>query len=143
MKINVDFIYPIGSVYISTQSTNPSVLFGGKWIQTCKSRALAGAGSNIANTNSDYGAYAAGTLNLQAGELLGEKTHQLTINEMPSHQHSAAGSFVINGYGGDAQANVSTGTAFRVTSKTAATGGSQAHNNIMPIEVYYIWKRVS
>lgn len=30
MKINVDFIYPIGSVYISTQSTNPSVLFGGK-----------------------------------------------------------------------------------------------------------------
>lgn len=87
MKINVDFIYPIGSVYISTQAINPGVLFGGTWVQTCKSRALAGAGSNIANTNSNYGTYAAGTLNLQAGELLGEISHKLTVAEMPSHKH--------------------------------------------------------
>ena len=143
MKINVDFIYPIGSVYISTESTDPSILFGGKWIQTAKSRAIVGTGSNIANTDNSWGTFTANTYNFIAGSRVGEAAHTLSINEMPSHQHSAAGNFVINGYGGDAQANVSTGTAFRVTSKTAATGGSQAHNNIMPIEVYYIWKRVA
>ena len=51
MKINVDFIYPIGSIYISTESINPSFFFCGSWVLTFKSRALAGAGSYIANTN--------------------------------------------------------------------------------------------
>ena len=87
MKINVDFIYPIGSVYISTESINPSVLFGGNWVQTCKSRALAGAGSNIANTDTTYGSLSAGTLNFTAGTLMGESTHTLSIQEIPSHSH--------------------------------------------------------
>lgn len=29
IKINVDIIYPIGSIYMSVNSTNPSTLFGG------------------------------------------------------------------------------------------------------------------
>jgi microcystin-dependent protein len=148
MKINVDFIYPIGSVYITTQAINPSILFGGNWVQTCKSRALAGAGSNIANTDSNYGAYAAGTLNLQAGNLLGEPTHKLTVNEMPAHKHwsqdIAPGLYA--GWGNKSQdgwITPSTQSKNGGNWETASTGGGQAHNNIMPIEVYYIWKRVS
>ena len=142
MKINVDFIYPIGSIYISTQSTNPSVLFGGTWVQTCKSRALVGAGSNIANTNSSYGAYAAGTLNLQAGELLGEISHKLTVAEMPSHKHPIP--YRTSGGGGGSTWYTDPGTADGSSdSKAVAVGGNGSHNNIMPIEVYYIWKRVS
>lgn len=142
MKINVDFIYPIGSIYISTESINPSVLFGGTWVQTCKSRALAGAGSNIANTNSSYGAYAAGTLNLQAGELLGEISHKLTVAEMPSHKHPIP--YRTAGGGQGSTWYTDPGTADGSSdSKAVAVGGNGAHNNIMPIEVYYIWKRVS
>ncbi len=31
MLINTDFIYPIGSVYMSVNSVDPSILFGGTW----------------------------------------------------------------------------------------------------------------
>lgn len=148
MKINVDFIYPIGSVYISTQSTNPSVLFGGKWVQTAKSRAIVGAGSNIANTDTTYGSLSAGTLNFTAGTLMGESTHTLSIQEIPSHSHDltvhSGGTTAapIAGVANTANAlgnGLLTNPSYRIQN----TGGSQAHNNIMPIEVYYIWKRVS
>lgn len=32
VKINVDLVYPIGSIYLSVNSTNPSQLFGGTWV---------------------------------------------------------------------------------------------------------------
>ena len=148
MKINVDFIYPIGSVYITTQAINPSILFGGVWKQTAKSRAIVGAGSNVANTDTIYGQYAAGTLNLQAGVLAGEPTHKLIISEMPSHNHwsqdIAPGLYA--GWGNKSQDGWVTQSVAQNNGgnwQTASTGGDQAHNNIMPIEVYYIWKRVA
>lgn len=151
MKINVDFIYPIGSVYISTQPTDPSILFGGKWTQTAKSRAIVGAGSNIANTDTTYGTLAAGSLNLTAGVLLGVPTVTLQTSQIPAHEHSiswpsgtadtryesnsisGSHSITIGGLGGTASA----------IPKATSTGGGGAHSNMMPAEVYYIWKRVS
>lgn len=148
MKINVDFIYPIGSVYISTESTNPGVLFGGTWQQTAKSRAIVGAGSNIANTRTTYGVYAAGTLNLQAGELIGEPWVTLDISEIPAHTHSSVkrntGTDDSNFSGHVANACEANDTdTTKDTLTTGSAGGGNAHNNIMPAEVYYIWKRVS
>lgn len=151
MKINVDFIYPIGSVYITTQPVNPSVLFGGEWVQTCKSRCLVGAGSNIANTDTTYGTLDAGSLNLTAGVLLGVPTVTLQTSQIPAHEHaiswpsgtadiryesnsiSGSHSITIGGLGGTAL----------VVPKATSTGGGAAHSNMPPAEVYYIWKRVS
>ena len=63
-------IYPVGAIYISTSSTNPSVLFGGSWQQITGRFLLACGGG--------YGAGAVG----------GEASHVLSYNEMPLHTHS-------------------------------------------------------
>ena len=66
-------IYPVGSIYISTVSTNPSTLFGfGTWAQI-KDTFLLAAGTTY-----------------KAGATGGEATHKLTINEIPSHTHSVS-----------------------------------------------------
>lgn len=43
----IDKIYPIGSIYISTASTNPSAFLGGTWSQL-EGRFLVGAGGKFA-----------------------------------------------------------------------------------------------
>ena len=62
-------IYPVGSIYMSVNSTSPASLFGGTWEQL-KDRFLIGAGNS-------YEVNATG----------GEATHTLTIDEMPKHSH--------------------------------------------------------
>ena len=64
-------IYPIGSIYMSCASTDPSQLFGGTWVRI-KDCFLLALGDTW-------------TINGQTG---GEATHTLTANEIPSHNHS-------------------------------------------------------
>lgn len=66
--------YPIGSIYISINDTNPATLFGGTWQQFGKGRTLVGVDKNDNDFN----------IVQKTG---GEKAHQLTINELPSHTH--------------------------------------------------------
>lgn len=137
----VDYIYPIGSIYMSVNSTNPSQLFGGTWTQL-KDRFLLGVG-NTYKTVSSTG---------------GEATHTLTVSEMPSHIHGITtwknsdnptwGSGASSTKDG-AFANVfSTGDG---TSQTTGdnsqwyginnSGNSQPHNNMPPYLTVYMWKR--
>ena len=51
-----NLIYPVGSIYLSMNSTNPSTLFGGTWVQIAEGQTLWSAGTN----------YTAGT-SLEAG----------------------------------------------------------------------------
>lgn len=62
-------LYPVGSIYMSVNSTNPSNYFGGTWEQI-KDRFLLACGSTYSN-----------------GSTGGETTHTLTVNEIPSHNH--------------------------------------------------------
>lgn len=66
-------IYPVGSIYMSTNNVDPQALFGGKWEQI-KDRFLLSAGD----------AY-------KAGATGGEATHTLSTAEMPPHGHSFSG----------------------------------------------------
>lgn len=68
--LTVDDVYPVGSIYMSVNATDPGKLFGGTW-QRIKERFLLGTGDT-------HG----------AGSTGGEFEHTLTVEEMPKHSHS-------------------------------------------------------
>lgn len=51
IKMNVDLVYPVGSIYLSVNSTNPSQLFGGEWEQWGKGRVPVGIDTNDSDFN--------------------------------------------------------------------------------------------
>ena len=136
----LDTIYPVGSIYMSISSTNPSTLIGGTWEQI-KDRFLLAAGTTYSG-----------------GDTGGEATHKLVETELPS----VTGSFDIRHWGpGDMIGNCSgkfsssssgggnmTGTTpntrtdpgQRITYKFGSGG---AHNNMPPYLVVYVWKRTA
>ena len=131
-----DQIYPVGSIYITANATNPSVLFGGTWEQL-KGKFLVGVDSS----DTDFET---------SGKTGGEKTHTLTVDEMPSHNHLLYGSpygsanWVENGvqrvkYDVDKKTASNT---YIVAQPACDTGGSQAHNNLPPYMTVYMWKRI-
>ena len=75
-------VYPIGSIYISYDSTNPGTLFGGTWEAFGKGQTLVGIDSSQTEFNT-------------VGKTGGEKVHTLTIDEMPSHTHIFTGDTVV------------------------------------------------
>lgn len=128
-KVNglVDMVYPVGSIYMSVNSTSPATLFGGTWVQL-KDRFLLGRGSTYSN-----------------GATGGEATHKLTVNEMPKHTHSiyyylSSGSLSF-GYNFSNKGAVSAVTVD--SSGIGITGGDVAHNNMPPYLVVYMWKRTA
>lgn len=131
-------IYPIGSIYVSNNNTNPSTLFGGNWIQI-KDTFLLGAGDTYSN-----------------GATGGEATHTLTFSEMPSHNHSSTGynwgwgwsdatesvqKSVQGGYWGS-NALTTTSNRYETSSTGGSNGTTQPHNNMPPYLAVYVWKRV-
>ena len=122
----LNMVYPVGSIYMSANSTSPATLFGGTW-QQIEDTFLLSAGSTYT-----------------AGNTGGEATHTLTTDEMPSHTHRAGFRFA---------APLGTSTTYDAwmyannmaagTVSTDSTGGGQAHNNMPPYLVVYMWERTA
>ncbi len=124
-------IYPVGSIYISVNSTNPGTLFGGSWTQL-KDRFLLGAGNKYT-----------------AGKTGGLATVELTINQMPEHRHamretSSSPSTEFDSYIATSDDNNDAGSASSegVRRYTTYVGGSEPHENMPPYLSVYMWKRV-
>lgn len=142
-------VYPVGSIYISTSSENPGNIYGGTWEEYGKGRTLVGVDSN----DSDFST---------VEKLGGEKTHTLTIDEMPSHNHVERMFLDQSGYSSVkpagyayyiystqssnvitwANAQISNMNYWRI-GDTEDKGGSQAHNNLQPYITTYMWKRTA
>jgi len=125
--------YPIGSIYMSVNPTNPSNYFGGTWVAWGTGRVPVGLDSSQSEFDT-------------VEKTGGEKAHTLMVTEMPSHTHSfGRPSWYVSDFvsGGDIFTPNGYKTSKRVTMNTDATGGSGAHNNLQPYIVCYMWKRTA
>lgn len=148
----IDKVYPIGSIYVSSINANPADTLGiGTWTQI-----------------KDQFILAAGDIYKTANATGGEATHVLTIEEMPVHSHGVNdpghghsayayidrgaddgnhtgtnfGSGDTNGTGDDLNQSVTVNAS--TTGITIADSGSgQAHNNMPPYIVKFVWERIA
>ena len=119
----LDALFPVGTIYQSTKSTNPSTFLGGTWT-ALTGRFLVGAGTD----------YPAGTTG-------GEATHTLTIAEMPSHTHPSS---IPNVVQNTATGSVNYGFLGDGSYKdSGSSGGGAAHNNMPPYRSVYMWERTA
>ena len=147
-------IFPIGRGFIDFTDTDYSNYLGFTW-----ERELVGltpVGLNTADSDFDT-----------IGKTGGEKTHALTVSEMPSHSHtntvSNSGAHTHNTWGTYQIAHASGSVRSTVTGSADEgrsnptdlngnhvhtitindTGGGQAHNNMPPYKVVAYWKRIA
>lgn len=138
-----DCPFPVGGVYISIASTDPSSIWAGTtWEQFAKGRTLVGLDSS----DPDF---------TTSGQTGGKKTHTLTPDEIPAHGHGMAHTHSYTGPNtgswkvGTGKAHTwctsaggkTSGGASKTTTDNA--GGGLEHNNLQPYIVVYMWKRVS
>ena len=151
----LNIVYPVGSIYMSVNATNPETFIGGTWARITDCFLLASG-----NT------YTPGTTG-------GEANVTLSTNTMPAHTHSVLGyapngtkntnirlvlqndgNLVLYNSGGTAKWNAGTsgnsgssyyGFTLGTTGSAAAqsTGGGAAHNNMPPYLAVYVWQRMS
>jgi hypothetical protein len=128
----LDRVWPIGSIYLSVDATDPADRFGGRWTRIENAFLLAASNAH------------------PAGERGGEEQVTLTQEQMPKHAH--VHNDYIQGYvnanyrdgfntyasptqelaGGDRQA---------AQGGSSSAGGSQPHNNMPPYISVYVWQR--
>jgi hypothetical protein len=137
-------IYPVGAIYMSVNSTNPSILFAGTtWTVWGKGRVPVGVQESDGSFDT-------------AEKTGGEKEHKLTVAEMPSHNHSDNGhKHTLTSYqnGGSTDCAGATRAAaddnwMTKTSETgyadiSYSGSSNSHNNLQPYITCYMFKRTA
>ena len=126
-------LYPVGSIYMSVNNTNPSTLFGGTWEAWGAGKVPVGVDTNDTNFAT-------------VEKTGGEKQHTLTIAEMPEHNHTIPCTPTAND-GSEptyqaAQVNAeATGNHNSIVA--VSSGGGSPHNNLQPYITCYMWKRTA
>ena len=138
-------VFPIGSTYITQEETNPSTILNfGTW-ERVKGKVLVGLDEDDTDFNT-------------IGKTGGKKTHTLTVDEMPSHNHDLyiedflgqSGSTTTPAYFIAINNNATSynyATGVDSTTEIAGTkikGGSQPYNILQPYQVVgYMWIRTA
>lgn len=103
----LNLVYPVGSIYMSANNVSPQTFLGGTWVEWGAGRVPVGVSSSDTDFNT-------------AEKTGGEKTHRLSVDEMPRHDHSGTNS-----------------TVETVTIHTRPTGGVLQHLGIRTYTVKY------
>lgn len=127
----IDLFYPIGRGFIDFTDTDYSSYLGCTWERELVGLTPIGYDPNDSDFN-------------QIGKTLGEKTHTLTINEMPSHSHDMGVLWGQKGGYGTVNVFQSSGAdRANIQGSNIDIGGNQPHNNIQPSKIVAYWKRVA
>ena len=120
--------FPIGKIEMFYDAEDHSNYMGFTWERTAVGKVLVG----IDSTDTDFNTI---------GKIGGKKTHTLTVDEMPSHNHNIRageeGTEVHNEFG-----PISTSNKNKYQILSLYSGGNQPHNNLQPYQVVAFWKRV-
>lgn len=123
--------YPIGMIVAFDTDIDPNELYGGTW-ERIKGAFIWGIEDGEA-----------------AGCTGGEKTHELTVGEIPAHVHIENNLAMIwNTASGNVGADPSrkemaAAGAITPSVATSSVGGGQAHNNMPPYYGAYIWRKTA
>lgn len=110
--------YPVGYIYMSTESTSPATLFGGTWVQI-----------------SGYFLYG---YNQNPGATGGADTVALnSTSYLPSHAHTKYSYLNTNNTYFENAAGYTNYKDIAVNS----TGSNSAHNNLPPYYEVYCWRK--
>lgn len=122
MRSLLDYIYPVGSIYLSYSHVSPAALFGGTWARL--ENAFLWATSDT------------GTI----GQTGGEREVTLTTEQIPEHSH---GSVYSQHAEGTKQQAWYTTAGSAVAYGPVKTGGGEAHNNMPPYIQVSAWRRTA
>ena len=107
----LNLVYPVGSIYWSSNNTNPATLFGGTWTQI-KDRFILAAGDYYSN-----------------GATGGAATVTLTVSNMPSHTHSFTPSGTVSSH---SHSFTPSGTVGSHTHSFTPSGTVSSHSHTGP-----------
>ena len=125
-----DAIYPVGSIYMSVNSVNPSVLFGGTWETWSAGRVPIGVDYGDSDFNS--------VEKIGGNKKLQSHTHNVNIDYTgnSTHDHSGRTNYLAEGTSVNLAGTYLSSSAVSV----AGEGNSQ---NLQPYITCYMWKRTA
>ena len=139
--------YEVGDILVTMNATDPAVRWPGTtWEVFAPGRVLIGAGkgTDINGTSMEFAVGATG----------GEYSHQLTVGELPSHNHwiadTTAGSTSSSGIywnAGDllvsGQKRIQNGANYAWWANTNSKGNNEKHPIIQPFSACFLYKRLT
>lgn len=131
-------IYPVGSIYMSINNTNPSNYFGGSWQQFAKGRTLVGVNPSESEFN---------TVEKTGGSKYMQEHHHDIRYAGPdgsgvtiSHTNSGSKALNISNFEWTVNGTNSFGGSSNLYTNIIGSGNSE---NLQPYITCYIWKRIS
>lgn len=134
MQATASKLYPVGSVYISFNSADPSTLFGGTWTRVKDTFLLASGDTYAANTTGGSATKTISVNNMPAHNHIvnasGNHSHTATTSTAGNHSHTRGsmnitGSFMANDFVDNRQPPVTSGA---ITTKAYPSGWRDAND---------------
>lgn len=141
-----ELIYPIGSIFMSTNSVSPAVLFGGTW-ERIQDRFLLAAGSVYAEGSTGGSADASVIAHTHSvtGTAASNGAHTHSMKEIWSDGSGSKSAYTMSSSRKQTtRSTASAGAHTHTVSGTAAsTGVAATGKNMPPYLTVYVWKRTA